>query len=224
MNKKTFSGNKTIIYYSSNRENFEFEQKIIEDLLSKSGGLPIISVTQKPIKLGYNICVGEVGCSYVNEWRQILIGAKQAKTEYLIMAESDFLYPPEYFKFDPKGRNIYRYDSVWVMWLGRKYRYFHKKYYSEGAQLVKRRYFIKQLENYLKKLPEWSTDHFRKYTWNTTPYSNQPYTFFKGSNPCVTFKTGLGASNAAGCLRGPENTSTTLPYWGSINDLKNKYL
>lgn len=65
---------KSIVYYTSNHEKPEFEQKIIDDLLSKRGDLPIISVTQKPMDLGTNICVGDVGLSYLNARRQMLIG------------------------------------------------------------------------------------------------------------------------------------------------------
>lgn len=224
--------NKTIIYYTSNQEDPIFEQKIIEDMLSKKGSLPVISVSQKPMDLGRNICVGEVGYSYINEWRQILIGAKQATTDYLITAESDFLYPPEYFQFEPKGENIYRYDNVWIMWLNNfrssNGRYigrhdFHRKYYSEGAQIVKREYLIGLLEGYLKTFPEWSDQHYREFGSKWSPYLNQDYIFFHGGNPCISIKTGSGVSRNTGCLRGPENISNDLPYWGNINDLKKRF-
>src|SRR3990172_149397 len=108
--------NKTIIYYTSNREDPKMEQKVIDDMLAKSGNIPIISVSQKPMKLGANICIGDVGHSYLNCRKQMLMAAKLAKTEYIIAAESDILYPPEYFNFEPTGENVYRYFNVWVMW------------------------------------------------------------------------------------------------------------
>lgn len=216
---------KTIIYYTSNREDPAFEQKIIDDMLSKAGDIPIISVSQKPINLGRNICVGEVGSSYVNEWRQILIGAKQAATDYLIMAESDFLYPPEYFKFEPTGENIYRYDNVWVMWLSRFYRRnFHRKYYSEGAQIVKRKYFIDLLENYFSGFPQWSDQHYKKLGHKYAPYQNQDYVFFQGENPCISIKTRMGINYYTGHQYGPENVSNNFPYWGHINDLRKRFI
>ena len=49
----------TIIYCSSNKELPEFEAKIVANLLKNCGDLPIISVTQKPMDLGRNICVGD---------------------------------------------------------------------------------------------------------------------------------------------------------------------
>lgn len=217
--------NKTILYYTSNHEDPEFEQKIIDDMLTKAGDIPIISVSQKPMNLGQNICVGDVGQSYVNEWRQILIGAKAAVTEYVITAESDFCYPPEYFNYEPKGRDIYRYDNIWIMWLDKKFKKFHRKKYSEGAQIVKRKFFIYLLEKYLLKYPNWQIEHYKKSGSDYAPYYDATYTFFHGENPSVSIKTRNGCSwHVGGYEGGIENIATDLPYWGNIEKLKNKFL
>ena len=56
--------NKTIIYYTSNREDERFESRVRANLLKVCGNLPIISVSQKPIYgFGFNIPVGDVGVS-----------------------------------------------------------------------------------------------------------------------------------------------------------------
>lgn len=227
-----YTMDKTILYYTSNREEPTLEQKIIDDMLSKKGDLPIISVSQKPMNLGKNICVGDVGQSYVNEWRQILIGAKAANTEYVIMAESDFLYAPEYFKFKPSGEDLYRYNNVWIMWLNdnitktTRYRYlnFKRKYYSEGAQIVKRMYVINLLEKYLEKFPTWYKKSYKILKSHHSPYFNVPYVFFRGNIPCVSIKSSHGTSFFTGILRGAENISKNLPYWGNVRDLRNKFL
>lgn len=72
----------TVLYYTSNHKQPEFERKIIENLKETCGDLPIVSVSQKPLNLGGKICVGNVGLSYLNEWRQILIGTREVKTPY----------------------------------------------------------------------------------------------------------------------------------------------
>ncbi len=96
----------TIIYYTSNKEKPDFEEKVRAELLRVCGDLPIISVSQKPIDFGKNICVGNVGASGFNMFRQVLIGCREAKTLFVISAEADCLYPPEYFKFIPERENI----------------------------------------------------------------------------------------------------------------------
>ena len=46
-----------IIYYTSSREDPKFEKMVQDNILSVTD-LPIISVSQKPIDFGKNICVG----------------------------------------------------------------------------------------------------------------------------------------------------------------------
>ena len=56
----------TIVYYTSNRENPDFENRITFRLLktAKKLNMPLINVTQKPMPgFGKNICVGDVGVS-----------------------------------------------------------------------------------------------------------------------------------------------------------------
>ncbi len=197
--------NKTILYYTSNRENPEFEEKIRRNIVKNCGSLPIISVSQKPIEFGENICVGNIGHSYINEFKQILIGAKQAKTEYLIFAEADFLYPKEYFEFNPTTENVYRYDNVWLIF--KKTNLCYKKSYSNGASICKREFVVKSLEAYLEKQKLWVD-------W-------KPFEFFRGETACVSFKTGNGMTRGATFER---EKAHVLAHWGNVKELKEKYL
>lgn len=216
---------KTIIYYTSNSEDPAFEQKIMDNLTSHAGNIPIISVSQKPIDLGKNICVGDVGLSYLNQFRQMYLGAREAKTPYLIAAESDFLYPPEYFSFVPTERNkCYRYNNVYVVYNTAEHKFFYKKRESEGAQIVDRELFIKKCEEFFIGMPQWFRDGkggempIRR----REPLYQVPKIFFGGEDPCLTFKTGNGVSWAAHLVRGSETPS--VPYWGSLDEIKKQYL
>jgi hypothetical protein len=199
--------NKTILYYTSNQEDPEFEQKIQDNLLSKCGDMPIVSVSQKPIELGQNICVGDIGFSYKSEFHQILIGAKAATTEYLVFAESDFLYPPEYFSFTPTGGNIYRYDNIWIVF-NRSPKFF-RRMYSNGAQIVKREFIIPILERY----DSWHKD-----------YDGAKFEYIHGENPCLSFKTGRGMTKSNNVYTGKHNQKDTLPYWGSRRGIGRRFL
>lgn len=212
---------KTIIYYTSNRENPEMEQKIIDDMLSKSGDMPIISISQKPMDLGQNVCIGDVGHSYLNERKQILMAAKLAKTEYVIVAESDFLYPPEYFNFEPKGENIYRYANIWIMWLTGRYKDFcHKRSISDGAQIVKREFLVDLLEKYLAPYPNWHKKNDRERDPRHSPYHHVPHSLIRGKNPCVSIKTQFGLTFLTAV---DDKTSKSLPYWGDVDALRAKF-
>jgi len=113
----------TIIYYTSNYlddKNPEFLVNTKKQLLKAADGLPIISVSHKPIELGTNICVGDIGRHHLNIYKQILIGCKAATTKYVAMAEDDILYSYEHFhspeiekEFGKQG-DVFLYDMLKV--------------------------------------------------------------------------------------------------------------
>lgn len=78
----------TIIYYTANFISEKFMENIKSQLLTAAGDLPIISVSQKPMKFGQNICVGNIGRTHINIWRQAYIGALEAKTKYIALIET----------------------------------------------------------------------------------------------------------------------------------------
>lgn len=207
---------RTIIYYTSNREEVSFEKKIRKRLLENSGGLPIISVSQKPIKLGANICIGVHKPTNVLLYYQVLQGLKAAKTPFVISAEADFLYPPEYFTFvPPKIDAIYRYGNIRLMWKD-KWGFFRKKY-SEGAQIAGREHLISIIEKALKGLNIYEeSPKFNKFN----PYWGLPLKFFGGEVPCVTFKTGDSLHRSV--VLEKQRSLYELPYWGSAIEMREK--
>ena len=208
------AGDKTIIYYSANMENPEFEQKIIDNLKKQAGDIPIISVTRKPMDLGKNICIGEQPVCYSNSFKQLLIGLKEAKTEFCIAAESDCLYPPEYFTFTPPLKDkVYRYTNIWVHF-DRRSR-FWKKLFVEGAQMCGTKYWIESIEKILENPNSWEPEPF-KFIFD----SKHEY-FWHGENPVLYFKTRAGVTFKTGFM--PESV-TEIPYWGTVEEIKKKYL
>lgn len=98
----------TIIFYTCNRIDEGFAQNIRNELFKFD--IPIISVSHKPIDFGKNICVeGLEPCIY-NVYRQVLIGAKNATTEFVACAEDDCLYHGDHFAFRPSG-NVFYYNA-----------------------------------------------------------------------------------------------------------------
>jgi hypothetical protein len=209
---------RTICYYTASTEDPSFEKKIIEDLKAKAGDIPIISVSRKPLDLGTNICVGEVPYSYTSEWKQLLLGLKAAKTKYVIAAESDCLYPPEYFTFTPtEERMMYNYNNIWMVWT--RHNGYYKKYgYCEGAQMCDREYWIERLEPLLPE--EWipytreeENELVKKIFTERREFTGQPV---------VSFKTGNGVSSRT-TFDSKSKTQELAP-WGNLNKLKEKYL
>jgi len=225
----------TIIYYTSNREKPEFEAKIIENLKKQAGDLPIISVSQKPMDLGTNICVGEKPHCTLSAHRQLLIGLKEAKTKFALAAESDVLYPPEYFSFiPPKGDHVYRYANVWISynWVpgfsilvkGVRHdirrRVFWYKGTSEGAQMSGPEYWIEKLDGVLSPFAEGEDFGGRPRPVFRPIYPTDKEHTWKSDNPVVSFKTREGERRKTATFN---ITKDSLPYWGSSLELTKKY-
>lgn len=111
---------KTIIYLTDNSLDEKLATRCRELLVKEAGDTPIISVSQKPIDLGTNICVGEIGRSWMSLYKQQLAGLKAAKTKYISIAEHDCLYTSEHFKWIPPKDDVFYYNqNCWfVQWGG----------------------------------------------------------------------------------------------------------
>lgn len=107
----------TIIYYTANlldEKNPYFLANTKKQLLKAIGDYPMIIVSQKPMtmigKNSTNICVGDIGRSHLNIYRQMLAGCKAAKTKYVAMAEDDILYSYEHFHTKVPEKDVFLYD------------------------------------------------------------------------------------------------------------------
>ena len=108
----------TVLYYSSNTVAEDIQRVVLKNIRGMNN--PIVSVTQKPVDLGKNICIGEVGSSWLNLYKQLKIAAETAETEYVAMAEDDCLYTQEHYDWIPPRNDTFYYnENVWfVQWGG----------------------------------------------------------------------------------------------------------
>lgn len=84
-------------------------------LIWSAEDIPIISVSQKPVDLGTNICVGNIGRTMESIWMQALAGAKAARTRYVAIAEQDNLYPRGWFGYKPLRDDTFYYNFNYVI-------------------------------------------------------------------------------------------------------------
>lgn len=219
----------TCIYYTHNKERPEFEARIQRTLWHnlKKVGAKLISVSQKPIDFGYNICVGDVGISGNNTWRQFQIGVEASTTRYVCPAESDYLHPMEYFTFKPPtDDSFYIAQPLYVLFAQRRrYQGFaHKPEGSEAAMVVNRDFILRMLSKMFNgrrynKEDHWITKDIRQ---------NLPYLFKQGkceyfnmSVPLITFKTDENMHRRTRTVH--ESRVNELPYWGSAERLIRRY-
>jgi len=210
----------TVIYYTSNREEPEFEAKIQKRLLESIGDMPLISVSQKPIDFGYNVCVGDVGVSNQNVFRQLQIGAMYAETPFIISAEADCFYPPEYFKYAPDDEDMcYRYSHVWMLYATRHYPkgVYQRKRYSECAQMVGRKHYIKVLNERLKDRNWWNAEieHGKSVP---TMWPSRAWKWFNGEHAVINIKTKNGMHYRTGLIDAVPPIED-INYWGSAPKL-----
>lgn len=213
--------NKTIIYYSSGREDEILEAKVQENILKHCGDIPIISVTQFPMDFGENICIGDQGASGYNMFRQVQIALMEAKTEFVISTEADCLYPPDYFEFTPERNDVcYRNSNLYVMPDKRSF-YFHKEEGATHAQIVGREFYLDRLNTLFKGAPQWSVEeknfpkerHKKEDIFDTIEY-------YKTENPVVQIKTHKGMRYYTNSDRTP---IYNIPFWGDGKLFRAKY-
>ena len=222
-----------IIYYTSNQENEEFEQKIRDNILNVCGGIPIVSVYQKPIDFGKNICVGDVGVNDDNLFRQVQMACQNTDADYIITTEADVIYPKDYFKFIPPDLNqVYRSDNMWILYKSKRKLGYYKKEYSEGGQIIGREFYLSLLDKALKDLPMWNPLFYKNGTCPECPSGQpvnkirNPFTFSRikwqyfNTDPIISVKTYQGLRSYGG--RASEHRED-LPVWGNYKDLKQKF-
>ena len=92
-----------VIFYTCNyleTQNPTFWENTQKQFKESVGDLQVISVSHKPMDLGINICVGDIGRGHLNIYYQILTGCKRARDlgfKYVAMAEDDILYSYAHF-------------------------------------------------------------------------------------------------------------------------------
>lgn len=98
---------KGIIYYTNNKVNMRLGHKVRKQILK--AGLPIISVSHKPLDFGQNyVYKGQSG--YLAYHEQILLALEKSTADIVYFCEHDVLYDPSHFKFTPPKKNVYYYD------------------------------------------------------------------------------------------------------------------
>lgn len=218
----------TILFYTANVIQDYFASKVRNHLLGVIEDIPLISISQKPINFGNNICVGDIGISTYNIYKQILIGAKEAKTTWLGMAEDDCLYSKSHFEHRPPDEDTFSYninrwnlDPIGV--------YFHRTRAGMCMCIAPRLKLIEVLENRFKKFPELLPRE--KLTGFSEPGRERTNKFmeedsiletFESEVPTICFnhRTGLGGRRR---MMRKDKVVDYLEPWGKASDLWEEY-
>jgi hypothetical protein len=100
-----------IVYYTDNRLRPEINGLVQRQLLKS--GLPVVSISLKPLTFGDNIVVNRKP-SVISMYTQILVGLTYSRAEYIWLCEHDVLYHPSHFAFLPEEDDVYYFNvNVW---------------------------------------------------------------------------------------------------------------
>jgi len=84
---------RVIVYYTDSKLDPGLAKAVRSQLKKVCGPIPIISVSQEPLKFGQNICVGEKPRSAQSMFEQMLVGLNAAPPESIVyLCEHDIFY------------------------------------------------------------------------------------------------------------------------------------
>jgi hypothetical protein len=220
----------TVIYYTANVLREPAFTNIQKILLEAIGDTPLISVSQKPIKFGQNICMGPIGQSYLNIYKQMLVGVKAAKTKYVAMAEDDTLYSKEHFtKYTPRD-DEFAYDMArWALYTWNPDIYSIKYRIVNSMLICPRNLLIEALEERFAKYPDeskiplryWS--EFSKYErWLGVTVRKQMQYTAEVPSIVLSHEDAIGFGYTGTAKRLGEVKAYDIPVWGKARQLYNK--
>jgi hypothetical protein len=109
----------TVLFLTDNSLDEQIANLCRRVLVREAGDLPIVSVSQKPIDLGRNVCVGEIGRSWMSIYTQILAGLDAVETDNIAIAEHDCLYTHEHLSYEPCDPGAFHYNkNHWLIQWG----------------------------------------------------------------------------------------------------------
>lgn len=208
----------SVVYYTANREAPDFEAKVLARLRRQTIGLPLITVSQQPLPYPQNVCVGDVGVSMQNVYRQAHIGVGMARTQYVALAESDCLYPDEYFTLRPKPGSCVVADPVWVLYAlrGKVKVYARKTMPCEGAIVCEREVLLEHLERALAGFSKWG-DGYPPWVLDGAKWERVML-----GEPVLTFKTSGNQHRKTAFSR--ESQTRDLPPFGPAHLMIREWL
>lgn len=216
------SNDLTILFLTVNKVPKQWAAYHKSVLLEAIGDAPIITISREPMDWGFNIIQNEEP-SVDNVYRQILRGAKLAKTTYIAIAEDDTLYHKDHFAYRPT-LDTFAYDGHrWGMFTWGKPFYYYKDRISNAAMIAPRELVIESLEERFRKYPNSQLGELGKEKGTSlNRYKTKIY----------WPDTGLVFFSHVNALDGTEQRKTKRPgvvqaydirYWGKAEDLRENW-
>jgi len=227
----------TIIYLTDHSLDEKLNKLCQKILLREAREIPIISVSQRPIEFGKNICVGEIGRSWLSLYKQLKAGIDNVETENIVICEHDCIYTYEHLSFSPpKDNTVYYNNNTWLVQYDSKDKFEYNGMFSfmprryAMSQLVANKEFMRiDTDLRLRVLMDQTDDIsvIRAQQWAATGRSmsigfliqhklpDHPHQRFTTKIPSLDIRHN---DNFTGSKRGKKRC-WELPYWGKLEDI-----
>jgi hypothetical protein len=108
--------NTTVLYITDNCLLERIANVCKHHLLKALNGKRLITVSQKPVDFGENVCVGDIGRSGYSISVQLRKGLELIDTDFVAIAEHDCVYAGEHFDWIPPDKENFYYNvSCWLL-------------------------------------------------------------------------------------------------------------
>ena len=102
-----FNAPRVIVYYTDSKLEPKLATQVRKRLKKMVGPIPIISVSQDPLRFGKNIVVGDKPRCQQSMLEQILVGLQAAPEGSIVyLCEHDIFYHPSHFALLPKEGDV----------------------------------------------------------------------------------------------------------------------
>jgi hypothetical protein len=215
----------TLLYYTANTIEEYLGNNVRKHLLEVNNGkYPIVSVSQKPLDLGENICIGEVGQSYYNCYRQIFEGVKKVKTKYVALCEDDTLYSQEHFEHRPTSEEVFAFNKN--MWYAEEQEYWNKGWVGMCTVIVATKYLLDILTPRFVRYPKESDlpkTRISRIFQEPGRWDGAKTEYFTTKIPILTFNYFDGLGGKATSRENQTTSRQTFEHYGDCWELKKKF-
>ena len=199
---------KFVVYYTDSQLEPRLANAVRIRLEKAIGALPIISVSQKPLKFGHNICVGEKPRSEQSIYEQVLVGLKAtAPGSIIYLCEHDVFYHPSHFVFWPKTKKHAYFNTNRYYWKRGVGSFLRGRCRRAMSQCVAYREML--IHHYEERLAAWEK--------GPAPM-RIPFLNFMSERPNVDIRHGGNLTpdgKKRKWMQGGEGGVVNLPGWGS---------
>ena len=209
-----------ILYYTDNSLDETVLGKAVKDRLqgiADNSDLQILSVSQKPIDFGQNVCVGEKPACHVSMLEQIIAGLKAAEAQdFIFLTEHDCLYHESHYHTFPWNRHTFNYNSNFYRCTSRGYSDNSKNKMLLSMCSGWRPLMFNYFRVLLRELKALERLQYPNLEPGRNDASNVSVATYESLMPCIDIRHG-------GCLTQQTNmnvTHQTVGHWGDCAKLR----